>query len=95
MAKTILQKSPTKESVSTMKVGKKTVGKTPLKEAASTECSGIERVGGNDVRGVTVGIEHTSGENRLFIVSFYLLHLNAKFLPLNVIISTTSYLSEG
>jgi len=57
-----------------MKLGKKTAGKTQLKEAASTECPVIERVGGNDVRGVTVGIEHTSGDNRFFIVSFYLLH---------------------
>jgi len=35
-AKNILQKSPTKESVSTQKQRKKTTGKTPLKEAAST-----------------------------------------------------------
>ena len=81
-AKNILQKSPTKESVSTQKLRKKTGAKTPVKEAASTECPVIERVGENDVRGVTVGIDHMSGENRFFIVSFYLLHLNAKFLPL-------------
>ena len=62
-AKNILQKSPIKESASTQKQRKKTAGKTPLKEAASTECPGIERVGDNDVGGVTVGIEHMSGEN--------------------------------
>ena len=54
-----------------------------MKVAVSTVGAGKERLGDNDVRGVTVGIEHTSGENRFFIVSFHLLHLNAKFLPLN------------
>ena len=37
-AKNISQKSLTKEPVSALKLGKKTVGKTPLKDAASTEC---------------------------------------------------------
>jgi len=63
-----------------MNLGKMTAGKTPLKDAASTDCPGIERVVGNDIRGVTVDTEHTSGENRCFIVLFYLLHLNVKFL---------------
>ena len=71
-----------KESVFTMNLGKKTAGKTALKETASTGCTGIERIVRNDLRGVTVDTEHTSGKNIFFIVSFYLLHLNVKFLPL-------------
>jgi len=47
------------ESVNTMNLGKTTTGKTPLKDAASTDCPGIERVDGNDIRGVTVDTEHT------------------------------------
>ena len=63
MAKNIFQKSSAKESVSAQKQRKKIAKKTPLKVTVLTEGAGKERLGDKDIRGVTVGIEHMSGEN--------------------------------
>ena len=62
-AKNTFQKTSAKESVSNKKQRKNTSKKTLLKVAVSTEGAVKERLGDNDVRGVTVDIEHMSSDN--------------------------------